>query len=311
MKLFIQIPCFNESEVLLKTLKEIPKKINGIDSIDIVIIDDGSTDNTIAVAKKFGTKHIIKHQSNYGLAKAFATGLNYCLKHNADIIVNTDADNQYDASSIKDLITPILKNNSDIVIGARPIDQIENFSKLKKIMQKVGSWFVRIISRTDVIDAPSGFRAFSRNAAKKLIVFNEYTYTLETIIQAGYKNIKISSVPIKTNLVHRKSRLVKSIPSYVRKSVITMIRVFATYKPFRFFTFISFILLLFGFLISLRFLYFYINGDGSGHIQSLILAAIFIILGFQNLIVAFQSDLISSNRKLLEDIREKIMDDEN
>jgi len=303
MKLIIQIPCFNEEDTLKQTLDDLPKKINGIDSIEVLVIDDGSSDNTVDVAKKNNVKHIVSHKKNLGLASAFMTGIKYALDNQADIIINTDADNQYDGSCIKDIVKPILNNDADIVIGARPIETMKDFSGLKKILQKIGSWFVRFISDTDVIDAPSGFRAYSANAAAQLNVFNDYTYTLETIIQAGYKNLKIISIPIKVNRELRPSRLVKSIPSYIRKSLFTMIRISIIYRPFKFFLMPSLIFILIGFYLGLRFIYFLSINDGDGHIQSLILASIFLIVGIQILLIAFLADLISANRKLLEDLK--------
>ena len=311
MKLFIQIPCFNESETLEETLSFIPKKILGFKSVEILIIDDGSSDNTIDIAKRFGVKHIVKHQMNKGLAAAFMSGINYCIDHGADVIVNTDADNQYDISSIHHLLKPLLDDAADIVIGSRPIKSIDNFSRTKKFLQYLGSYTLRKISKTNIEDGPSGFRAIKREAAKKLIVFNEYTYTLETIIQAGYQNIKLISVPINVNPVHRESRLVKSNFSYIRKSVITMLRIYVVYKPFRFFCFLSLLFILLGLILAFRYLIFYIKGDGSGHIQSLLVATIFFVIGFFSLYIAFLSDLIASNRKLLEDIRSKITKESN
>ena len=306
MKLIIQIPCFNEEKVLRQTLEDLPKKIPGIKKIEYLIIDDGSTDKTIDVAKKFGVKHIVMHQNNMGLAKAFMSGIEFCLKNNADIIVNTDADNQYKGSFIHNLVQPILNGEAAIVVGTRPINNIKEFSFIKKILQKIGSWFVRKLSRTEIQDAPSGFRAFSKSAAKELIVFNEYTYTLETIIQAGYKNIKIASIPIEVNKETRPSKLVKNNFSYVKKSAVTMIRIYAVYNPFRFFIYLAFIFLFFGFAIAFRFIYYFLNDLGQGHVQSLQLATLLISVGIFNIFFAFMSDLIASNRKLLEDIRRKI-----
>ena len=306
MKLIIQIPCFNEEKTILETLNDLPKKIQGIKSIEFLIIDDGSVDNTSKIAKKFGVHHIVKHHHNKGLAKAFMSGIQRSLEEGADIIVNTDADNQYKASYIKDLVKPIIEKKADIVIGTRPIRKIQHFSFLKKCLQKFGSYFVRILSNTDVEDAPSGFRAISRSAAEQLIVFNEYTYTLETIIQAGHKNIKIACCLIDINGETRPSKLVKNIFSYVKKSAITMIRIYVIYKPFRFFIYLSSFFLFFGFIICFRFLYLFLTGDGSGHVQSLQLATLLILIGFINILFAFLSDLIAANRKLLEDLRNKI-----
>ena len=306
MKLIIQIPCLNESQTLEQTIEALPKKIDGISVIETLVIDDGSSDNTSKVAEELGVNYIIRHHKNRGLASAFMSGITESLKNKADIIVNTDADNQYDGSCIKDIVKPILNNDADIVIGARPIETMKDFSDLKKILQKIGSWFVRFISDTDVIDAPSGFRAYSANAAAQLNVFNDYTYTLETIIQAGYKNLKIISIPIKVNRELRPSRLVKSIPSYIRKSLFTMIRISIIYRPFKFFLMPSLIFIFIGFYLGLRFIYFLSINDGDGHIQSLILASIFLIVGIQILLIAFLADLISANRKMLEDLKKSL-----
>jgi hypothetical protein len=231
------------------------------------------------------------------------TGLDACLSLGADVIVNTDADNQYNAADIPALTAPILEQRADIVVGARSIENIDNFSLTKKILQKLGSWVVRFASKTDIPDAPSGFRAMSRDAARQMVVFNDYTYTLETIIQAGQKNMAITSVPIRVNEDLRQSRLVKSIPSYIQRSIVTIIRIFVIYRPFRFFGSIGAMLFGAGFLIGLRFLWFYMQGDGDGHVQSLILASILLGMGFQAFLIAFIADLLAANRKLMEDIR--------
>ena len=231
MKLFIQIPCFNEEKTLLETLTALPKNVIGFDEVEVLIIDDGSEDNTIKVAKDFGVKHFVHFSSNQGLARGFMAGLNYCIKNGADVIVNTDADNQYDANDIPKLLQPILNKKAEVVIGERPIMDIAHFSLSKKILQKIGSWVVRIVSNTNIVDAPSGFRAMSKSAAKQMNVFNDYTYTLETIIQAGQKRIPLISVPIRTNPDLRPSRLHNGIFSYIKRSIITIIRIFVVYKP--------------------------------------------------------------------------------
>jgi hypothetical protein len=233
-------------------------------------------------------------------------GLDACLRLGADVIVNTDADNQYNADDIPKLTTPILEGKADIVVGARPIETIEHFSPAKKFLQKLGSWVVRVASRTDIPDAPSGFRAMSRAAAQRMMVFNDYTYTLETIIQAGQRDMAITSVPIRVNEDLRPSRLVKSIPSYIRLSIVTIIRIFVIYRPFRFFGSIGTVLFGAGFLIGARFLWHYLSGDGDGHIQSLILAGTLMMMGFVTILVAFLADLLAANRKLLEDIRYRL-----
>lgn len=308
MKLVIQIPCFNEESSLPITLSELPKTLAGFDTIEWLVIDDGSTDNTVEAADKHGVHHIVRHIHNQGLAKAFMTGLDASLSLGADVIVNTDADNQYQASDIERLVEPILNQRAEIVIGARPISDIEHFSISKKLLQRLGSWVVRVVSGTDVEDAPSGFRAFSRAAAKKLMVFNEYTYTLETIIQAGQKNIPICSIPVSTNKDLRPSRLVRNLPSYVTQSFMTIIRIFVVYRPFRFFMTFGSVILLMGVLIGVRFLWFYLAGQGGGHVQSLILASVLLGMGFQTILIAFIADLLAANRKLLEEQRERYFD---
>jgi len=303
MKLFIQIPCFNEEQTLATTLADLPRELDGITDITWVVIDDGSTDSTEKVARENGVDIVVRHPRNLGLARAFMTGLNTCLNNGADIIVNTDADNQYAAESIIDLVRPILEERADLVVGARPIEDIEEFSGLKKFFQKLGSWVVRVASNTNVVDAPSGFRAMSKNVAARINVFSNYTYTLETIIQAGQNNFSIQSVPVKTNKWLRPSRLVSSMASYIKRSVITIIRVFAIYRPFRFFMSIAIFFLVFGGLIGLRFLYFYLSGHGDGHIQSLILASILVGIGSQSAVIAFLGDMMSANRRMLEEIQ--------
>lgn len=302
MKLIIQIPCYNEEKTLPIALAALPRTIDGIDQIEILIIDDGSTDNTLAVARQAGVEHIVRFPQNRGLAKAFMAGIDKSLAVGADIIVNTDADNQYEANDIPVLLAPILDGTADFVVGERPISEIKHFTPLKKILQKLGSWVVRVASKTDIPDAPSGFRAISREAAKRLHVFSEYTYTLETIIQTGQRGFAVASVPVRTNADLRTSRLVKSIRSYVVRSMSTIIRVFMTYKPFRFFAVPGFTFFIAGFLIGLRFLYFYAIGEGDGHIQSVILSGILLTTGFLMSVIGLVADLISVNRKLLEEI---------
>ena len=302
-KLIIQIPCYNEEESLPTTLAALPREATGVDKVEWLIIDDGSTDHTVEVAREHGVDYSVSHRKNLGLARAFMTGIHACLDRGADIIVNTDADNQYCADDIPKLIEPILTGEAEIVVGARPIAQIKHFSPVKKFLQNLGSWAVRIASKTDIPDATSGFRAFSRGAAKQLNVFNNYTYTLETIIQAGQKEIPIKWVPIRTNEYLRPSRLIKSIPSYIRQSVITILRIFVVYKPFRFFMSIGAGFFAVGTLIGIRFLWHYFSEGGSGRIQSLIFASILIGIGFQTIIVAFIADLLSVNRRLLEDLQ--------
>ena len=306
MKLIIQIPCYNEAEPLEVALNDLPKQIDGIDEIEYLIINDGSKDNTVEVAKNWGVHYVVNFKCNKGLAKGFMAGLDACLRQGADIIVNTDADNQYCGADIEKLVRPILDGKADIVIGERPIDDTEHFSPLKKKLQHIGSWTVRVASKTDVPDAPSGFRAYSRQAALKMNVVNEYTYTLETIVQAGRNKMAITSVPIRTNPELRKSRLFNSMFGYIKKSMLTIIRAFMMYKPLRFFTIIGSVIFLIGLILGIRFLVFVFMGESGGHIQSLILASTLLLLGFQTFISGLQADLIASNRKLLEDIQERV-----
>lgn len=306
MKLIIQIPCYNEAETLAIALNALPRVVEGFDKVEWLIINDGSIDETVKVAKECGVDHIVNFKHNQGLAKGFMEGIKECLKQGADVIVNTDADNQYEAEDIPKLVKPILEHKADYVIGARPISQTEHFSPTKKLLQKLGSWVVRKASSTDIPDAPSGFRAMSRDCAMQLNVYNNYTYTLETIIQAGQKNMAITSVPVRTNEDLRPSRLFSSIPSYIKKSMITIIRIFVVYKPFRFFMTIALILFTLGFLLGLRFLYYYLSGDGSGHMQSVILSGVLMGMGFQTGLIAFVADLLAANRKLLENVQYQI-----
>jgi glycosyltransferase involved in cell wall biosynthesis len=305
MKLIIQIPCLNEAETLPIALADLPKQIPGIDVIETLIIDDGSRDETVAVARAHGVHHVVGFRGNQGLARAFMLGIQSCLERGADIIVNTDADNQYNGADIEALVRPILEDRADLVVGARPIANIQHFSPIKKLLQRLGSWVVRRVSKTDVADAPSGFRAMSREVGFVLNVFSDYTYTLETIIQAGQKNLRVSSVPIRVNGDLRPSRLVRSIPSYVRRSVLTMLRIFIVYRPLRFFLSMSIVPLLFGLALGGRFLVYYFQGGGAGHIQSLILAAVLILVAFQTMLLAILADLQSVNRRLLEDLQQR------
>ncbi len=302
-KLIIQIPCFNEEKSLPQTLSALPRQIKGVDKVEWLVIDDGSTDDTAAVAKANGVDHIVSLKTNLGLAHAFITGLEACIDRGADIIVNTDADNQYHAGDIPALAAPIIEGTADIVVGARPIDSIKHFSPAKKMLQKIGSWVVKAASQTEIPDAPSGFRAFSREAAMRLNVFNRFTYTLETIIQAGQKQMLITWVPVGVNKEIRPSRLFTSIFQYLQHSVSTIVRIFVVYKPFRFFMTIGAALFICGFLGGIRFLYFYMSGSGSGHVQSLILVSILMGIGFQTMMAAFLADLLAVNRRLMEDLQ--------
>ena len=307
MKLIVQIPCYNEEATLGLTLSQLPRQLPGIDKIEWLIINDGSRDRTLEVAKANGVDRIVNLHPNQGLAKAFMAGLEASLEAGADIIVNTDADNQYCAADIPKLIAPILEGRAEIVIGARPIQNIKHFSPIKKFLQRLGSLVVRLASNTRVPDAPSGFRAISREAALRLNVFNEYTYTLETIIQAGQRGLTVTSVPIRVNEDLRPSRLVKSISAYVQHSVLTILRVFMTYRPLQFFTLLGSIPFSLGFLLCCRWLFLFwgIIGDDPAkpRVPSLVLAAILILIGVQFWIFGLVADLMSVNRQLLEEIQ--------
>ncbi|MGL3606260.1 glycosyltransferase family 2 protein [Rhizobium sp. G187] len=306
-RLIIQIPCLNEEEALPVALARLPRKVAGFDVVEWLVIDDGSTDRTVEVAHRHGVDHVISLPHNQGLAKAFVAGLEHALRLGADVIVNTDADNQYNADCIPDLVAPILAREAQIVIGARPIADIEHFSPVKKFLQRFGSWVVKVASDTIVADAPSGFRAIHRDAAMRLNVFNPYTYTLETIIQAGRKNIPIMSVPVSVNGYLRPSRLVKSIPDYVMRSVVTVLRIFMVYAPLRFFSWAALIAVTPGVLAVLRFLYYYSIGDGQGNIQSLVLSTVFFAIGGILVMAGLLAELIAVNRTLLEDIRLRLI----
>lgn len=302
-KLIIQIPCYNEAESLPITLAELPREVPGIDVVEWLIIDDGSADDTVEVALANGVDHIVRMKRNSGLAKVFMAGLDACLELGADVILNTDADNQYCAADIPALVEPIVAGRADYVIGARPIADIPHFSPIKKALQKLGSWAVRVASNTEVPDAPSGFRAMSRRCALRLNVLSEYTYTIETIIQAGRAGMAIENVPVRVNGDLRPSRLVKSISSYVRRSLVTIARIFMTYKPMKFFMVPGLIFFALGVLVGLRFVYFFAIGQGQGNIQSLILTAILILVGVQLTLFGLLAELVGNNRKLLEDIQ--------
>ncbi len=305
-KLIIQIPCFNEAETLGVTLADLPREVPGVDEVEWLIIDDGCTDGTAQVALENGVDHILRLNGHQGLARGFVAGLEACVAAGADIIVNTDADNQYCAADIPALIAPVLNREADIVVGARPITEIAHFSPIKKLLQRLGSAVVRIASNTDVRDAPSGFRAMSRQAAMRLHVFGDYTYTIETIIQAGQKGMRIASVPIRTNGDLRPSRLIKSIPRYVARSVSTICRIFVTYRPLRLFLPLAAAIFLAGLSLGARYLYLRFIGQGSGHIQSVILAGTLLGTGVFVFLIGVIADLISTNRKLLEQIDWKI-----
>jgi glycosyltransferase involved in cell wall biosynthesis len=302
-KLIIQIPCYNEEATLGATLADLPRTLPGIDQVEWLVIDDGSRDRTVEVAKASGVDHIVRHPKNQGLAKTFMTGLRASLAANADLIVNTDADNQYCADDIPHLIEPILLKQAEIVVGARPIAKIPHFSPIKKTLQWLGSYVVRLASNTNIPDAPSGFRAFSREAALQINVFDNYTYTLETIIQAGQKGMAITSVPVRVNRDLRPSRLVKSTPAYILRSMVTILRIFMLYKPLRFFMVMGSIPFSLGFLLGVRWLIFFFMGTERTRIPSLILTAILILIGFQLWMFGLVADLMAANRKIMEDIQ--------
>ena len=306
MKLIIQIPCYNEEETLELAYNDLPRHIDGIDQIEYLIINDGSQDGTVQRARELGFHHIVSFKQNKGLARGFMAGLDACLHLGADIIVNTDADNQYCGADIEKLVRPILDEKADIVIGERPIDQTEHFSWKKKKFQHLGSWVVRVASGTSIPDAPSGFRAYSRDAALRLNVVNEYTYTLETIIQAGHNKMAMTSVPIRTNAETRPSRLFSSMWRYMKRSATVITRSFVMYSPLRFFSILGTILMLIGTVLGVRFLIYMGMGDGDGHIQSLILTAILLLGGFQTITIGLLGDTIAANRKIMEDMQYRI-----
>ncbi|MGQ0643299.1 MAG: glycosyltransferase family 2 protein [Gemmatimonadaceae bacterium] len=300
-KLVIQIPCFNEATTLPATLRDLPRSMPGIDVIEYLVIDDGSHDDTAAVARANGVHHVLHFERNRGLAAAFVAGLEGSLRAGADIIVNTDADNQYQAEHIQQLVQPIVDRKAEVVVGDRGVAALPHFSWLKRRLQTLGSWVIGRAAELDTPDATSGFRAFSREAALRTLVLSNYSYTLETLIQAGARRAAVTFVPIGINPQTRPSRLMKSIPHYIRKSGITIIRAYAMYQPLRIFSALGGLLIALGVIPGLRFLYFYLFGDRVGHIQSLILAAILIIVGFQVLLIGLVADVIANNRKMLEE----------
>jgi len=305
MKLIIQIPCFNEENSLPVALAALPRSVAGVEEVEWLVVDDGSSDRTAEVARQHGVDHVVSHPRNLGLAKAFMSGLDAAMELGADIIVNTDADNQYSAADIPQLIAPVLEKRADIVVGARSIEAIERFSRTKKLLQRIGSWTVRLVSGTDIPDAPSGFRAFSRDAAAQINVYSNYTYTLEMIIQAGKERMAIAWIPVETNDDLRPSRLMRGPLSYIGHSIATIVRIFVVYKPFQFFVSVGAVLLGLGVLVGVRFLYFYLQGAGQGHVQSLILASILVGIGFQTVMIGFVADLLGANRSLLETLKRR------
>jgi glycosyltransferase involved in cell wall biosynthesis len=302
MKLIVQIPAFNEEATIAQTLRDIPKKIDGVSSIETLVIDDGSSDNTVEVARKAGATHVVQLKTHRGLSSAFVAGIDAALRLGANIIVNTDADNQYAGADIARLVAPIIRGTAEVVIGDREVAKSPHMSPFKRMLQRLGTWSVSIASGVRVGDATSGFRAFSREAALQINVFNPFTYTLETIIQSGNRNLGVQSVTIRTNAPSRPSRLYRGIGTYLRKSVATVFRIYALYKPLKTFFLIGSILILIGAAIGVRFLWFFFEGDRGGHVQSLILAAVFLIVGFQTMLIGLVADLISVNRRLSEEV---------
>jgi glycosyltransferase involved in cell wall biosynthesis len=306
MKLIIQIPCYNEAQTLAIALAELPRHVPGFEEVQWLVVDDGSSDDTARVAREAGVDHVVVHAVNRGLATAFMTGLNACLKLGADVIVNTDADNQYNAHDIPCLTSPVLAGRADMVVGARPISDTEHFSWVKKKLQRLGSWAVRVASKTRVEDAPSGFRAISRDAAMRLNVFNNYTYTLETIIQAGLSNLRVLSVPIRTNPDLRPSRLVKSNLNYVMRSLATILRVFVIYRPLVLFFSLASVFGLAGVIAGGRFVFFYFTDGGGGHVQSVVFSALCLILAAVLALMGVVGELVATNRKLLESLKYQV-----
>lgn len=301
MKLIIQIPCFNEETTLPEVVAGLPRQIDGVDAIEYMVVDDGSSDRTVEVARQLGIHHVLSMGSNRGLAVAFLQGVQRCVELGADIIVNTDGDNQYDGGCLPELIRPVLEGKLDIVVGSRPIEGIEHFSWAKKKLQRLGSRIVQQFSGTDIPDTTSGFRAYSAEAAMKLHVFNRYTYTLETIIQAGHMDLRIGHVPIQINPKTRESRLISSIPKYIGRSASIILRSYFTYKPLRTFLYASILPGVLGLALCFRYLFLFFGGKGGGHLQSLLLAAILLIMTFLLWMLGILADLISANRKLIQE----------
>ena len=301
-KLIIQIPCLNEAETLPATIKDLPRHVEGVDRVEILVIDDGSTDGTAAVAKACGVEHVVRFTRNKGLAAAFTAGLDAAVRLGADFIVNTDADNQYVGADIGRLIAPLVAGHADICIGDRNIRTLEHQSRPRRVLQRLGSWVVRQVSATSVPDTTSGFRAYTREAALRTTIVSEFSYTLESIIQAGKRRMAIAHVEVRTNPSTRESRLFDNVPSYIKKSAATIVRIYASHEPLKVFSYIGALVFGAGFLISLRFLYYYFTGTGLGHLQSLILSAVLMIVGFQILLIGLVADLIGGNRKLVEEV---------
>jgi glycosyltransferase involved in cell wall biosynthesis len=311
MKLIIQIPCFNEAQILPKTLALLPKSVPGFDQVEILVVDDGSTDNTAEAARQAGADHIVHLSRHLGLAQAFAHGLDACLRLGADVIVNTDADNQYPAKDIHKLVQPILAGEAELVIGDRGVSTISHFPAHKRALQTLGSKIVSATAGFNIPDATSGFRALTRQIALETMVLSNYSYTLETLIQAGAKRVRVAFVPIEINPPERPSRLISSIRRYLVNSSVTIMRSFTMYRALRIFTTISLILLLAGTVIGVRFLVAFVQNRGAGMVQSLILAAVFLIVGFITFLIGLIADLVSFNRKILEEILYRVRKHDN
>jgi glycosyltransferase involved in cell wall biosynthesis len=306
MKLIIQIPCFNEAGSLPETLAALPRFIPGIATIELLVIDDGSRDDTAGVARRWGVHHVERHRTNRGLAAAFRTGLQRALDEGADIIVNTDADNQYEGADISKLVEPILTGSADVVIGDRGVRDNAHFGALKRLLQRLGSAVVRRLSRTEVTDAVSGFRAMTRSAAQCINITSDFSYTTEMLIQAGRKRMSVVSVPVRTNGTVRPSRLFRSIPQFIVNTGLTLLRVYAMYNPLRIFVIAGAVVSLIGMAPLVRFLWFYLNGDGQGHVQSLVIGGAVLVLGVVTIMLGALADLIGRNRLLLEQTLERV-----
>jgi glycosyltransferase involved in cell wall biosynthesis len=302
VKLIIQIPCYNEALTLPTTLKDLPSQFPGVDQVEYLVIDDGSEDDTAQVAAENGVHHVVRLNPHRGLAIGFTAGLEACLRQGADIIINTDADNQYHAEDMQRLIAPILSGQAEIVVGDRGVASLSTFSPSKRLLQRLGSWVVARASGLRTPDATSGFRAISREAALRTLVLSEYSYTLETLIQAGHRGMSVAYVPIRTNPHTRPSRLIRSVPQYLAYSGTTIVRAYAMYRPLRVFTGLALLIIGGGLFLAFRYLYFLSLGQGAGHIQSVIVSAVLLIVGFQTLLIGLLADLIGFNRVILEEL---------
>ena len=301
-KLIIQIPCLNEADTLPQTLRDLPRRIEGVDVIEVLVVDDGSRDGTAEVARQHGVAHIVRFRRHKGLAAAFMAGIDAALKLGADFIVNTDADSQYSGADIPKLLAPVLDGSADIVIGDRNIADLAHMSRSKRWLQRFGSWVVRQVSNTQVPDTTSGFRAYTREAALRMTIVSDFSYTLESIIQAGKRRMAIAHVPITSNPKTRSSRLFDSVFAYVKNSAATIVRIYAMYEPLKVFTYIGVTVFAVGLAVSVRFLVYWVMNEGAGHVQSLVLSAVLLIVGFQILLIGLLADVISGNRKLIEDL---------